>query len=123
MSCCVEHWPFFCKYFQGGKSPKSQVLQIYFFNNKCAKYKLRTFSDFLGGSLLISLNILVAVKQLVIHSLDQILAPTPFAFPDPDGGYKYKDNQVNTHHHTWGSGPLLHMACMSPISLIGSYVK
>jgi hypothetical protein len=24
---------------------------------------------------------------------------------------------------TWGSGPLLHMACMSPISLIGSYVK
>ena len=24
---------------------------------------------------------------------------------------------------TWGSGPLLRMACTSPISLIGSYVK
>ena len=30
---------------------------------------------------------------------------------------------IQSNNITWGSGPLLCMACMSPISLIGSYVK
>ena len=38
---------------------------------------------------------------------------------------KEKENtkQHSPHRKTWGSGPLLRMACTSPISLIGSYVK